>query len=213
MLGTDWLESSSAGRALWVLVDISWRGASRVPWQRGRAAAPWAALMGARPGKVIVPLYLALIRPHLEYCVPHPHKQDADNWTEFSRRPPRWSGLTCSVSLRELGLSNLGKGQLQGDPKAVPTCLWWGCQEGGARLFSGTQQKEEEWETTETREVQIWTYRGTLFSTTTVQKRSRLSGEAQTLLCAGALTADLLRSFPICITLQSSLTHCFIFCT
>lgn len=150
MLGTDWLGNSSAERALWVLVGINWR-----------TAASWAALMGAQPGEVIIPLYLALIRPHLEYCIPYQHKQDTESWTEFSRGPPRWSGLRALALWAEAegaGLVQPGERTALGVANSSPhTPVMRLSGRRSQTLHSGTWQEKEKVRDKLKWEVQIWT--------------------------------------------------------
>jgi len=78
-LGEEWLERCSAEKDLGVLVDN--RLNSSVPrWQR-RPMASWLVsgiVWPAGVREVIVPLYLGLVRLHLEYCVQFwaPHYQE-----------------------------------------------------------------------------------------------------------------------------------------
>lgn len=109
MLGTGWLGTSSAERALRVSVDISWLWASRLPWQRGGPAASWAALTGARPGEAIIPLYLALIRPHLEYSSTHMPMMRLSRrsqtlrrgtWQEEEKRETNWNTRGADMDIQ-----------------------------------------------------------------------------------------------------------------
>ncbi|KAK4828505.1 hypothetical protein QYF61_026776 [Mycteria americana] len=64
----------------------------------------------SRSREVTVPLYSALVRPHLEYCM--------------------------QEQLRELGLFSLEKRRLRGDLIALYNYLKGGCSEVGVGLFS-----------------------------------------------------------------------------
>lgn len=122
-LGSTWLGTSSVERDLGVLVDKP-----SMSDERAAAAKTDIGMLGyinkditSRDKDVIVPLYSALVRPHLEHCVQFWPLLYKKRWGQAGEGPEKDQKDDPSVGkphnkrLRDLGLFNLEKRQLRGD--------------------------------------------------------------------------------------------------